>query len=151
MNGWEIAGVVLCVLLIPSIGGLLFGNCECDGTIGKLYGRVKISNTAFYVWSRDKLKRTNWLELGHIENMSGTRRGYTITIFLFTAQIGWLGERKTSTKTKTESSFECNGKTYTGSDTLPEDVKQAYAEMRKARDELFMTADELLKRFKGDK
>jgi predicted RND superfamily exporter protein len=151
MNGWEIAGVVLCVLILPSIYGLLSArNSEFERFFGKLYLRAKISNTAFYMWSRDQRKRTNWLELGHIENTSGTHRVYTITIFLLTAQIGWNGKPRVKTETKTESSFTYNGKMYTGPN-MPDDIKTAMAEMDRMHNELFMNADELLNRFRKGK
>lgn len=126
---------ILCIL------ANLVGNYEREGSIGKLYGRFKLSSTPYYVVSRDKRKRTQWLELGHVESLDGKHRVYTITLFYLTAQIGWLGEREVKENEQTEHTFtyKKEGRTaYSGPD-IPEEMRAAMREMEAARNSLYRT------------
>lgn len=126
---------ILCVL------ANLVGNYEREGSIGKLYGRFKLSSIPYYVVSRDKRKRTQWLELGHVESLDGKHRVYTITLFYLTAQIGWLGEREVKENEQTEHTFtyKKEGRTaYSGPD-IPEEMRAAMREMEAARNSLYRT------------
>lgn len=132
-----ISGVVSLMCLLANI----VGNYEREGTVGKLYGRFKLSSTPYYVVSRDKRKRTQWLELGHVESLDGKHRVYTITLFYLTAQIGWLGEREVKENEQTEYTFtyKKEGRTvYSGPD-IPEEMRAAMREMEAARNSLYRT------------
>lgn len=138
---FEPSDTVLCWFVavgVISILGMVantVGNYERQGTIGRLYGRFRLSSTPYYTISRDKRKRTQWLELGHVESPDGKHRVYTITIFYLTAQIGWLGEREVVENPQTEYTFtyKKDGRTmYTGPD-IPEEMRAAMREMEAVR------------------
>lgn len=138
---------MLCVFIAVGVLTLLtlfahgWGNIEYVGTLGKLYGRIKISNSPYYMINRYGRKSTQWFELGYVENLDGTARVYTITIISLTAQLGWTGERteKESEEGEREYTFtyKKDGRTvYTGPD-MPQEMIVLLKEMEQARAEMF--------------
>lgn len=114
MFGMMIAVIVLgalthihgafALLLVPCLGLLacyaytyVYGDWKREGTVGRVYMRVRITSGVFFVTTRAKTRRIQWIELGVVDRDEKPPL-LTFTFFCLTAQIGLTTDALTEWK-----------------------------------------------------